>query len=61
MKTAWKPLGRSPHSYSTLKQWAAEFTRGRGSVGDDGRSGRPKDATADESVNVLIGGETCES
>ena len=37
-------------SYSTVKKWAAAFERGRESVEDDGRSGCPKDATADENV-----------
>ena len=39
--------------YITVKKWAAEFKRGRESVEDDGRSGRPNDATADENVNVV--------
>ena len=33
-----------------MNKWAAEFKRGRESVEDNGRSGRPKDATADENV-----------
>ena len=28
------------------EKWAAEFKTGRDNVGDDERSGRPKDATA---------------
>ena len=36
-----------------MKKWAAEFKRGRDSIEDDGRSGRPKDATADENVRVV--------
>ena len=36
-----------------MKKWAAEFKRGRESVEDDGRSGRPKDVTADENVKVV--------
>ena len=33
-----------------MKFWAAEFKRGRKSLGDDERSGRPKTATTDENV-----------
>ena len=36
-----------------MKTWAAEFKRGRENVEDDGRSGRPNDAIADENVNVV--------
>ena len=36
-----------------MKKWAAEFKRGRESVEDDGRSGHPKIATADENVMVV--------
>ena len=36
-----------------MKKWAAEFKRGRGCFKYDGRSGRPKDATADENVKAL--------
>ena len=39
--------------YSTVKKMTAEFKRGRESVEDDGRSGRSKDATADENVKVM--------
>ena len=35
------------------EKWASEFKRGRENVEDDGRSGRPKDATTDESVEVV--------
>ena len=52
MKTSWNPLGKSLLLYSTVKKWAAEIKRGRESVEDDGRSGRPKDATADQNVKV---------
>ena len=50
METSWK---RSP-SYSTVEKWAAEFKRGRESVDDDGWSGRPKNATTDENVKVVL-------
>ena len=46
-------LGKEPPSYSTVKKWAAECKRDRESVEDDGRSGCPKDATADENVKVV--------
>ena len=42
-------LGKESHS----EKWAAEFKRGRESVEDDGRSGRPKDNTAVENVKVV--------
>ena len=46
-------LGKESPSYSTVKKWAAEFKRGRESIEGDGRSGHPKDATADENVKVV--------
>ena len=46
-------LERSSPSYGTVQKWAAKFKRGRESVTDDGRSGGPKDATADENVKVV--------
>ena len=46
-------LGKESPSYSTVKKWAAEFKRGRGSIEDDGWCGRPKDNTTDEHVNVM--------
>ena len=46
-------LGKESPSYSTVKNWAAEFKMGRESVEDDGWSGRPKDATADENAKVV--------
>ena len=36
-----------------MKKWAAEFKRGGERVEDDGRSGRPKDATTYENVKVV--------
>ena len=48
-----KTLGKKSPSYRTVKKWAAEFKRGRESIEDDGRSGRPEDATADENVKVM--------
>ena len=35
-------LGDTSPSYSVVKSWVAEFTRGRSSVVDEHRSGRPK-------------------
>ena len=46
-------LGKESPSYSSVKKLAAEFKRGRESDGYDGRSCRPKDATADENVKVV--------
>jgi len=43
-------LGDSSPSFSTIKKWAAEFKRGRTSIQDDERSGRPKTATTEENV-----------
>ena len=34
-------------------KWAAGFKRGRESIEDDARSGRPKDATTDENVEII--------
>ena len=52
-KDLMETLATEPASYSTVKKWAAEFKRGREIVEDDGRSGCPKDATADENVKVV--------
>ncbi|GFX22224.1 HTH_48 domain-containing protein [Trichonephila clavipes] len=37
-------------SLTTVKFWAAEFKRGRKSLGDVERSGRPSTATTDENI-----------
>ena len=42
--------GDSAPLFTTVKFWAAEFKRGRKSLGDDERSGRPKTATTDEDI-----------
>ena len=36
-----------------MKKWSAEFKRGKESIEDDARSGRPKDATTDENVEIV--------
>ena len=50
MKTSWKPLDGTSHSYSTVNKRAVEFKRGRDIVET---YGRPKDATADVNVKVV--------
>jgi histone-lysine N-methyltransferase SETMAR len=40
-----KVYGDCSSSFSTIKKWAAEFKRGRTSLEDDPREGRPKSAT----------------
>ncbi|GFT72908.1 HTH_48 domain-containing protein [Trichonephila clavipes] len=42
--------GDSASSFTTGKFWAAEFKRGRKSLGDDERAGRPNTATIDENI-----------
>jgi histone-lysine N-methyltransferase SETMAR len=37
-----KVYGDSSSSFSTIKKWAAEFKRGRTTLEDDPREGRPK-------------------
>ena len=54
-------LGRSLLLITQWKKWTAEFKRGRGSVDDDGRSGRTKDATAYENVKVVHTVVMCDS
>ena len=43
-----------------MKKWAAEFKRGRESIEDDERSGRPKDATTDENVEIVYNLVMCD-
>ena len=40
-------------SLSTIKRWTAEFKRGRTSVEDEQRSGRPKDALTEETIEKI--------
>ena len=42
--------GDSALSFTAVKFWAAEFKRGRESLGDDERSERPKTAITDENI-----------
>jgi histone-lysine N-methyltransferase SETMAR len=39
--------------FSTIKKWAAEFKRGRTSLEDDPREGRPKSATTPEIIEQM--------
>ena len=48
-----KTIGNESPSYSTVKQWAAEFKRGRQGIEDDAKSLRSKDATTDENVEIV--------
>jgi transposase len=43
----------SSPSFSTIKKWAAEFKRGRTSLQDEPREGRPKSATTPEIIEQL--------
>ena len=67
MNTLWKTLGRSLLLISQSKNGQQSLRRGE-TFEDNGRSGRPKDATADETVRVahtpwlcVIESETCEA
>lgn len=46
-------LEDSSPSLSTVKKWAAVFKRGRSSIYDDERSGRPKSATTKEIIEKI--------
>jgi histone-lysine N-methyltransferase SETMAR len=48
-----KVYGNSSLSFTTIKKWAAEFKRGRTSLEDDPREGRPKIATAPEIIEQV--------
>ena len=44
-------LGDDAQALSNVKKWAAEFKRGRESLEDDPRSGRPVTATTQENID----------
>jgi transposase len=48
-----KVYGEFSSSFSTIKKWAAEFKRGRTSLEDDPREGRPKSATPPEIIEQV--------
>ena len=48
-----KVYGDQAPAYATVKKWAAEFKRGRQSIEDDPRSGRPVEATTPENCAAV--------
>ena len=46
-------LGKDAPSYATVKRWVAEFKRGRESLEDDPRPGRPVTVTTPEKVSKV--------
>ena len=46
-------LGKNAPCYTTVKKWVDEFRRGKESVEDDPRVGRPKEATTQEQINSV--------
>ena len=46
-------LGDDAPALSTVKKWAAEFKRGRESLEDDPRSGRPSTITTQENIDRI--------
>jgi len=45
--------GYSSSSFSTIKEWDAEFKRGRTGLENDPREGRPKSATTQEIIEQV--------
>jgi transposase len=45
--------GNSSPSFSTFKEWAADFKRGRSRLEGDPREGRPKSATTPEIIEQM--------
>lgn len=52
-KDLCETLGESAPPYSTVARWCAEFKRGRTSVKDDPRSGRPSTSVTQEMVDKV--------
>lgn len=48
-------FGDSSVSYATVKNWFAEFRRGRTSLEDEERSGRPSEAVTEDNVELVRG------
>jgi histone-lysine N-methyltransferase SETMAR len=48
-----KDYGDSSPSFSTIKKWSSEFKRGRTSLEDDPRDGRPKSATTPKIIEQV--------
>ena len=46
-------FGDSSLKYSTVAKWSSEFKRGRDSLEDDPRPGRPVDAISQEMINRI--------
>ena len=47
-------LGEEAPSYTTVKKWAAEFKRGRESLEDDPRSGRPVTVSTQDVIDKVL-------
>jgi hypothetical protein len=65
MRTSWIHLGRSPLPKALWKKWAAEFSRGRDSIGDDKRPEKRPPTMKLSKLRTIwscaIEGETCEA